>query len=344
MKRKRNKHKITFLVIREANRKVIRFRLSAALLYLIPLVGLTLACLSLYLHAENLKMRLEKEQLAAELRLRSAAYKQALDLKNLTIEQLQGEILDLAAQSDEVRSKVEQLEQLERQIREVTGWELSGEELERLATGASSGGGRTVSISSYQDENDDNGMGGIEYPVDPDDPEAMAAIAKQDLSALDLQISKLLDDLSVAREDLIAYLHELRVTPTYWPTVSTRVTSSFGYRKDPFSRRTAYHAGIDIAGKSGDPVYAAAEGVVVDAGFDRGQGYYVTIRHEGGLKTNYFHLQKYLVKKGQRVEQGEKIGLLGSTGRSTGPHLHFEVVKNGKNVDPMTYLDKGKKE
>ena len=344
-KRKRDGGKITFLVIREANRKVIRFRLSAVLLYLIPLVGLSVACLALYLHAENLKIRLEKEQLATELRLRTAAYKQAIDLKNVTIEHLQEEILDLAARSDEVRSKVRQLEQLERQIRKVADGELSGEELERLATGAASGGGqRTVSISSYVEDRDDGGMGGLLYPADPDDPEAMAAVAKSDFTELDRRITRLLDDLSIAREDLIAYLHKQRVTPSFWPTESSRVTSSFGYRKDPFTRRTAFHAGIDIAGRSGDPVYAAADGVVTEAGYDRGLGYYVTIRHEGGLKTNYFHLRKYLVKKGQRVEQGEQIGLLGSTGRSTGPHLHFEVVENGKNVDPMTYLDKGKKE
>lgn len=343
MKRlKRGKHKLTFLVIREANQRVIRFRLSAFLLYLIPLAGLSLACLALILHAENLKVKLEKQELATELRLRSAAYKQVIDLKNLTIEHLQGEIIDLASRSDEVRHKVEQLEQLERQIREVAEGDLSSEELERLAAGENAGSGdRPVSIASYRD---DNGMGGIEQPVDPDNAEEAAAFAKRDLSVLDRQISALLDDLSIAREDLIAYLHNQRVTPRFWPTDSTRVTSKFGYRKDPFTHRTAHHSGIDIGGKSGDPIYAAADGIVSEVGFDRGHGYYVTIKHAGGITTKYSHLRKYLVEKGQRVEQGEQIALMGSTGRSTGPHLHFEVMENGKHVDPMTYLENEQKE
>jgi len=344
MKLNRGKHKLTFLVIREANRKVIRFRLSAFLLYLIPLACLSLACIALLLHAENLKMKLEKQQMATELKLRTAAYKQVIDMKNLTIAELQNEIVDLASRSDEVRDKVEQLEQLEREIREVTGGELTSEELERLATGDIYGGdGRKVSIASYDDD-EGYGVGGTELPVDPDDPETLAEFAKQDLSKLDQKITSLLDGLTVARADLIEYLHLQRVTPSYWPTDSTRITSEFGYRKDPFTRRTAYHAGIDIGGRSGDPVYAAADGVVSAVGYERSHGYYVTIKHENGLQTNYFHLRKYLVSKGQKVEKGEKIALLGSTGRSTGPHLHFEVVENGKNVDPLNYLDKGKKD
>jgi len=343
MKMNRGKQKLTFLVIREANRKVIRFRLSAFLLYMIPLACLSLACVALLLHAENLKMKLEKQQMATELKLRTAAYKQLIDMKNLTIAQLQDEIVDLASRSDEVRDKVERLERLEREIREVTGGELSSEELERLATGdIYDGDGRKVSIASYDDG--EYGMGGPALPVNPDDPEALAEFAKRDLSKLDQKITSLLDGLSVARADLIEYLHLQRVTPSYWPTDSTRITSEFGYRKDPFTRRTAYHAGIDIGGRSGDPVYAAADGVVSAVGYDRSHGYYVIIKHENGLKTNYFHLRKYLVSKGQKVEKGEKIALLGSTGRSTGPHLHFEVVENGKNVDPLNYLDKGKKD
>lgn len=339
MKTKRGKQRFTFLVIREANQKVIRFRLSAWLLYAIPLIGLSMIGLALFLHADNQKVKLENQELAMELKLRSAAYKQVIDKKNLTIEQLQDEIIDLAARSDEVRYKVEQLEQLEQQIREVTEGEMSTEELERLATGESArSNDRPVSIASFREQSE-RGMGGIEQLVDLDSAEEVAAFARQDLSILDEQISVLLDDLSIAKEDLIAYIHNQRTTPTYWPTASTRVTSKFGYRKDPFSRRSAFHSGIDIGGKSGDPVYAAADGIVTDAGYDRGHGYYVTIKHPSGLSTRYSHLRKYLVEKGQRVEQGEQIAQLGSTGRSTGPHLHFEVIENGKNVDPMTYLD-----
>lgn len=336
MKIKRGKHKLTFLVIREANRKVIRFRLSAFLLYAVPMLFLTVVCIALLLHAENLKVKLEKQELATELKLRSAAYKQVIDLKNLTIAHLQDEIIDLATRSDEVRHKVELLEQLEREIREVAEGEMTSEELERLAVGESDKDMRPVSISSYREE---NGVGGIEQLIDTEDAEEVASFARDDLSALDRQISALLDDLSMAREDLIAYLHNQRTTPTYWPTDSTRITSHYGYRRDPFTRRSAFHGGIDIGGKSGDPIYAAADGIVTSAGYSRGHGYNVTIKHPSGIITRYAHLRKYEVEKGQKVLQGERIGQLGSTGRSTGPHLHFEVIEDGKNVDPLTYLD-----
>lgn len=336
MKIRRGKHKLTFLIIREANQKVLRFRLSAFLLYAVPMVVLSVICVALLLHAENLKVKLEKQELATELKLRSAAYKQVIDLKNLTIEHLQDEIIDLATRSDEVRYKVELLEQLERDIREVTEGEMTSEELERLAIGETDKDFRPVSIASYREG---NGVGGIEQAIAMEDAEEVASFAKSDLSALDRQISALLDDLSIAREDLIAHLHNQRTTPTYWPTESTRITSDYGYRRDPFTRRSAFHSGIDIGGKSGDPVYAAADGVVTSAGYSSGHGYSVTIKHPSGMTTRYSHLRKYEVEKGQKVLQGEKIAQLGSTGRSTGPHLHFEVIENGKTVDPMTYLD-----
>ncbi|MNM99562.1 Murein DD-endopeptidase MepM [compost metagenome] len=100
------------------------------------------------------------------------------------------------------------------------------------------------------------------------------------------------------------------------------------------------HAGRDIGGSIGDPVYAAANGKVVDTGYNSARGNFITISHPSGLKTNYMHLSKILTKVGATVKQGDTIAELGSTGRSTGPHLHIEVVKNGSTVDPAKYLRK----
>jgi murein DD-endopeptidase MepM/ murein hydrolase activator NlpD len=123
-----------------------------------------------------------------------------------------------------------------------------------------------------------------------------------------------------------------------WPTESKKITSRFGYRRDPFTKRKSFHAGIDIGGQINDPVYATAAGKVVAAGYQRAMGYYVAIDHGNGLQTRYLHLNKILVRPGSLVEKGQRIALLGNTGRSTGPHLHFEIIKNGQLVDPLSYL------
>lgn len=117
--------------------------------------------------------------------------------------------------------------------------------------------------------------------------------------------------------------------------VAGRLTSKMGFRKDPFTGRSAYHAGIDIANRLGTPVYAAQYGRVVFCGYRGNYGKTVVIVHPQGYSTLYAHLEKILVKRGQAVRQGQKIGLMGSSGRSTGTHLHFEVHQNKKLIDPL---------
>ncbi len=120
--------------------------------------------------------------------------------------------------------------------------------------------------------------------------------------------------------------------------VSGRITSKIGFRIDPFTKKLAYHAGIDIANKVGTPITSAQYGRVVFTGYKGYYGKTIIIVHPQGYKTVYAHLEKIMVKKGQAVKQGERIGLLGNTGRSTGPHLHFEVHQNGKLLDPIKVI------
>nr|WP_232243046.1 M23 family metallopeptidase [Paenibacillus sp. GSMTC-2017] len=126
--------------------------------------------------------------------------------------------------------------------------------------------------------------------------------------------------------------------PSHWPTRSKQLTSSFGYRKDPFTGRATFHAGIDISGDSGDAVFSAADGTVNEVGFDSQLGNYVIIEHLGGLQTAYMHLKKIDAREGDIVVRGEKIGQLGSSGRSTGPHLHFQIMQKNEPVNPLKYL------
>jgi len=116
------------------------------------------------------------------------------------------------------------------------------------------------------------------------------------------------------------------------------ISSVFGYRKDPFTGKRAFHPGIDFAGRKGQPVYAVAAGVVTFAGKYWGYGNLVEITHGHGYQTLYGHNSKIEVKEGDIVRRGEEIAKMGSTGRSTGPHSHLEVRKNGKAINPMKFV------
>lgn len=122
------------------------------------------------------------------------------------------------------------------------------------------------------------------------------------------------------------------------PAVLPRISSRFGPRADPFHRAARMHYGIDIPGRAGTPVYAAEGGVVRFAGRAGGYGNLIEIAHPGGTRTRYGHLAAILVSAGTEVARGEAIARMGSTGRSTGSHLHFELRTNGRAVDPLPHL------
>lgn len=132
-----------------------------------------------------------------------------------------------------------------------------------------------------------------------------------------------------------------KIPPTYVRPISGGVqTSGFGRRSAPTRGASSYHKGVDWATPTGTPVYASCGGTVAKAGWGSGYGYVVYINHEDGRQTRYGHLSKVLVCQGQSVKQGDRIALSGSTGISTGPHLHFEILINGTQVNPLDYLDR----
>jgi len=117
-----------------------------------------------------------------------------------------------------------------------------------------------------------------------------------------------------------------------------QMASGFGYRSDPFTKVRKFHAGMDFTAKSGTPIYATGDGIVARAdNTASGYGNHIVIRHGFGYETLYAHLSKYKVRKGQKVQRGDIIGYVGSTGRSEAPHLHYEVHKNGEVVNPINY-------
>ena len=134
--------------------------------------------------------------------------------------------------------------------------------------------------------------------------------------------------------------NKLAVNEMCMPIRSTNVTSEFGYRTNPITGNYAMHSGIDIGANTGDKIYAALGGTVVKAKESYDYGKFITIDHGDGLVTIYAHCSKLLVEVGERVEKGQVIALAGSTGWSTGPHLHFEIRVNGIRIDPQYYLTK----
>lgn len=129
----------------------------------------------------------------------------------------------------------------------------------------------------------------------------------------------------------------LSSTPSIWPTQGW-VSSEFGHRNSPFTGQREFHKGLDISAPPGTPVYAPADGKVTFSGKDGAYGTTLVMNHGRGLTSRYAHLQRYLVEKNQKVSRGQLIGYVGNTGRSTGPHLHYEVRLNNMPTNPMKYI------
>ena len=125
--------------------------------------------------------------------------------------------------------------------------------------------------------------------------------------------------------------------PTIQPTYGY-ITAGYGYRRHPFTGRREFHRGIDIANRVGTPVYSSADGVVKHIGYQRAYGKIIIVDHGYGYQTRYAHLHQILIRKGQKVKRHDMIAKMGSSGRSTGPHLHYEVLKGGKWVNPYLHF------
>lgn len=187
------------------------------------------------------------------------------------------------------------------------------------------------------------GFGGVnryQY-LDGFDNSAMIKKATKDLDILSKQMvvqSKSLDEivsLAKAKEKMLASI------PAIQPVSNehlSRMASGYGWRNDPFTKARKFHKGMDFTAPEGTPIYATGDGVVIRAdGRAIGYGRHVRIDHGFGYVTLYGHMQKYVVRRGQKVKRGDLIGYVGSTGRSKAPHVHYEVRKNGRHINPINF-------
>ena len=143
--------------------------------------------------------------------------------------------------------------------------------------------------------------------------------------------------LSFVRHDVERHEALASATPSIWPAHGW-LTGTFGGRSDPFTGEPGYHQGIDISTEKGQPIYATADGTVESASYTGDYGNLIVLQHGFGLTTRYGHLGSFAAKTGQTVKRGDVIGYVGSTGRSTGAHLHYEILANGKLINPLQLL------
>ena len=184
----------------------------------------------------------------------------------------------------------------------------------------------------------------IKWPLFSRSPNAIQSASTKFFSELEVRISRISRDSQKIELDLaelwgnISERRELLShTPSIYPALGW-VSSHFGYRNDPFTGKVTLHKGLDLAGRIGTPIYAPAAGVVSYVGYEPGYGKIVSIDHGFGVVTRYAHNSKVFVKLGQSIQRRDKIAAIGSTGRSSGPHLHYEVRVNGMPVDPKNYI------
>jgi murein DD-endopeptidase MepM/ murein hydrolase activator NlpD len=169
------------------------------------------------------------------------------------------------------------------------------------------------------------------------DEMGLAQQMRTDIERLESEATSQEESLSELEKLLQSKKEMLVHTPSIWP-VHGWVTSGFGFRTNPFTGLTQMHEGLDIANRIGTPVMAPADGIVSDTGKDSSHGNVVVISHGFGIITRFNHLNKIFVRAGQRVKRGDKIAEVGTTGKSTGPHLHYEVKVNGIPVNPARYI------
>lgn len=171
-------------------------------------------------------------------------------------------------------------------------------------------------------------------PAPPSGPQAVSPIAIQNLSEKAESIERNLNSL-------VGYFESeslrLASTPSVLPAAGW-LSSRFGHRTDPFTGTWTMHWGVDISTNMGNPIVATADGIVIKVQYDKYLGNSVTISHGNGFTTVYGHMSKFAVKAGKKVKRGEVIGYIGKTGKAAGPHVHYEVWKDGKKVDPSNYI------
>jgi hypothetical protein len=333
-------NRLTVIVVPDEATSVRRFQIPGRLVTYGPWIAAVAAILLLAGGIDYVRLRLDAVDVG-RLRQQAADHRNRLDGFN-------GELASL-------QEEFGRLLEFERKVRVIA--DLPGAMLEaELADGSTAGlgGGQEESASSTPvrkgessaegDAAVEGGRGGPERPEAPLAPSASLDLDGEVLARTLTEIRRLAiraTTQATSFEDLVEGLegkrHRLASTPSIWPTEGW-VTSGYGYRVSPFTGRRTFHAGLDIASDFGTPILAPARGRVVFSGRKGPLGKTLVIDHGFGLRTSYGHAAEILVKKGEEVERGQHVASVGSTGRSTGPHVHYAVEVKGRSANPYNYI------
>lgn len=341
------RRRVTVLVIPETGRQTLSFTLRPAWLLTLPLIILGLSAFAYLQYQANQALAVqvaELDDLKRTNRSQEAQIEQVQSIVKSTTQQL------------------EALQQLEEQIREITEQGLpvsrSGDTLPTTDRISGRGGpDEAVALSlnlptlsaMLPTEVSGHLLGKRDtlplYMAQPSYHRADAQRATQKAHATEqeatmqgTEIERLIGSLTVGKQAIVEHLDYIAHRPTGWPVSGALLTDRFGTRWSPFGWGQQHHEGIDLALGYGEPAVATAGGTVVHAGWlAGGYGYAVIIDHGYGFQTLYAHFSRVGVEVGDTVTRGDVIGWVGSTGNSTGPHVHYEVILNGVSVDPMKY-------
>lgn len=329
MKSTKPKQPLTLLVLRDAQHSVKQVHLSKPLLIAVPtiaILSLSGLIISMQVHSSQIISNMEQEMQLKTLTTNQMEI--TVSNREEAISRLQNEIINLSSEAQDMKGKMQRVNDLEKELQKFINMNKTSMIPET-----------STSVSLSSTNNNAEHIGGEFIAIDSTDILDLTRETKDDFE----EIRALLDSMENNIPRMLEKAQEtqdiLAGIPNMWPTTSHVVSSSFGYRTDPFTRVAAYHAGLDISGDTGDPVYAAGAGIVLEAEQHGARGLYIKIEHPDGLQTSYMHLSQIKVDVGDMISKGQTIGEMGSTGRSTGSHLHFQVEKKNTVVNPLSYIN-----
>jgi murein DD-endopeptidase MepM/ murein hydrolase activator NlpD len=295
----------TLMIIPRRKSAVTKISLSSTLIRGLLIVFILAVLLTLYMVYDYASIKRDKAELAR--------------LRIETVEQSQ-QLQELALKIDEFADRIEEFNQFDKKLRIVANYQIARDKKMLLGIGGS--GNAKIKIKDLLDQDQVNLVSGMRKSISQ---------LNEDANVMEKSFTELLNFLREQKSLLAA-------TPSIWP-VKGWVTSGFGSRKSPFSSGGEFHGGIDIATRMGKEVIAPADGFVVELAPQAQDGNMIKVDHGHGIMTSYSHLSKFATKLGSRVKKGDILGYVGTTGRSTGYHLHYAVFLNKIPVNPRRYLN-----
>ncbi|KJD46505.1 M23 family metallopeptidase [Paenibacillus terrae] len=342
MKKGSLNRRMTLLVIRDAQQPPKQLQCSTAAVILVP--TLVIASISTLVIGLQIRSSHIISQMETNLAVQSLQMEVTVADKDAAIGRLRREVMELTNQATSIRERLQRVTELEQQMQQFirkygksSATSSSKAAMTPLSWDASGyTGGELITV------HENTAMLTRQAMDDFQEIESLLDTVERTVPRSIQQANAVQQNLEQKQAAQLLQTRRLALAeqgkPSAWPVSSRQMTSSFGYRSDPFTGKSAFHSGMDIAGQTGDPVYAAGAGTVLEAASSGARGKCIIIQHPDGFQSWYMHLSGMQVTPGERVRKGQTIGLLGSTGRSTGPHLHFQIVKHSQPVDPLLYV------